>query len=62
MCFRVWTFSRSRRLTTSGLHDWLDNQNGAVLIANYLDQLTLTQADIHELKGACADDPREARR
>jgi hypothetical protein len=33
------------------LHDWLDNQNGKVLIANYLDQLRLTQADINELKG-----------
>jgi len=33
------------------LHDWLDNQNGAVMVANYLNQLPLTQADIHELKG-----------
>jgi hypothetical protein len=33
------------------LYDWLDNQNGAVLVANYLEQLTLTQADIQELKG-----------
>ena len=33
------------------LHDWLDNQYGAVRVANYLEQLTLTQADIDELKG-----------
>ena len=33
------------------LHDWLANQNGAVMVANYLEQLTLTQADIDELKG-----------
>jgi hypothetical protein len=33
------------------LHDWLDNQNGATLIANYLEQFPLTQSDIHELKG-----------
>jgi uncharacterized protein DUF5906 len=35
----------------AGLYDWLDNQNGALLFANFLDQLTLTQADIQELKG-----------
>jgi Family of unknown function (DUF5906) len=35
----------------AGLYDWLDNQNGALLVANYLDQFTLTQADIQELKG-----------
>ena len=35
----------------AGLYDWLENQNGALLVANYLDQLTLTQADIQELKG-----------
>jgi hypothetical protein len=33
------------------LHDWLDNQNGALLVANFLDQYKLTKADIHELKG-----------
>lgn len=33
------------------LHDWIDNQNGAVLVANFLDQTTLSDADIRELKG-----------
>lgn len=36
----------------AGLHDWLDNQNGAVLVANYLEQHYLSEADIHELKGS----------
>lgn len=33
------------------LYDWFENRNGAVLVANYLDQLTLSDADIRELKG-----------
>jgi Family of unknown function (DUF5906)/Primase C terminal 2 (PriCT-2) len=41
------------------LHDWLDNQNGATLIANYLEQLPLTQADIYELKGPAPMTPEK---
>jgi hypothetical protein len=42
-----------------GLHDWLTNQDGATLIANYLEQVTLSQADIHELKGPAPMTPEK---
>jgi hypothetical protein len=34
-----------------GLHDWLCSQNGAVMVANYLENFPLSQADIDELRG-----------
>ena len=34
------------------LHDWLGNQNGALMVANYLTDLALSDADIRELKGS----------
>ena len=42
-----------------GLHDWLTNQDGATLIANYLEHVTLSQADIHELKGPAPMTPEK---
>lgn len=33
------------------LHDWLGNQNGAVMVANFLANFPLSDADIRELKG-----------
>jgi Family of unknown function (DUF5906) len=41
------------------LHDWLTNQDGATLIANYLEHVTLSPADIHELKGPAPMTPEK---
>jgi hypothetical protein len=42
-----------------GLHDWLTNQDGATLIANYLEHVPLSPADIHELKGPAPMTPEK---